>query len=498
MKPSITSRISLILALILSTSALFACGGDTPSGDTTAPGDTTPAVTDPENERLGIDDGLPAKDFGGYEFRIMHQGSASPTDAYVPEATNGDIVNDAIFERNQAIEERFNVDITVIPNGLAYQEHMQKIQQHILANDDAFDVSLNHIVAGPNYVLEGLFLNMYDLPYVDFSKPWWGDQMVDEMTVLGQLYLALDVIGMGGLTSAKVHFLNLQKFDEYKLELPYQQVLDGTWTFDKLIALTKDVYADLNGNSKSDTEDFFGYVSHASQNGFFTSFEAPVLLKDEDETLVLGVQSDKMAAIIEKMYSWYYESVGSCIVNGQDPVSGLDQVAWQAQLFADGHALVAFSKLGSASSTFRESNVEYGIIPFPKWDENQEAYRTFCGSNLLGVPVTCSDLERTSIILEAMVAENYKTVMPTYFETALKEKFSFDSETGQMLDIINDSLTISFAYAYDNWKGFGHMCSTLFGGSNPSGDFASFYATRLPSAEERLKLIVDFYEANAE
>jgi hypothetical protein len=109
--------------------------------------------------------------------------------------------------------------------------------------------------------------------------------------------------------------------------------------------------------------------------------------------------------------------------------------------------------------------------------------------------VTIQDPDRTAIILEALTAETYKTVVPAYFGTALKEKFTYDSESGQTLDIVNNTLTISFAYAYDNWQGFGHMLGAILTGASKSSDYASFYAGRITSAEARLKLITDFYES---
>ena len=63
----------------------------------------------------------------------------------------------------------------------------------------------------------------------------------------------------------------------------------------------------------------------------------------------------------------------------------------------------------------------------------------------------------------------------------------------QILDIITQNRRITFAYVYDNWEGFGHMFSTLFGGGKPSKDFTSFYEKRLPVAEKRYKKIVDAY-----
>ena len=51
-------------------------------------------------------------------------------------------------------------------------------------------------------------------------------------------------------------------FDEYKLEYPYQTVLDGKWTFDAFAALAKQAAKDLNGDTKIDVEnDQMGYIT---------------------------------------------------------------------------------------------------------------------------------------------------------------------------------------------------------------------------------------------
>lgn len=485
--------------LIVAMLAAVSCG----SG-----GSNTPVTSSPESEttaepesdpRLSISDDLPEVDLEGYEFRILpaYYGKTPVVPLYAPDESSGDVVDDAIFDRNRRIEERFNCNIVEIDDGISdWNAHSNYIKTNVMAGDDSFDITMNHIIGGPNISLDGIFLNLYDLEYLDFSKPWWSKQMVDEMTVRNQIYLVGDTIGLGALKSAKVLYINKGKFSDYGLELPYDDVFNGVWTMDKLVSLTKDVYEDLNGNSERDVDDFYGYVSHSSQNGWLVSCDVPVLEKDPEKTLKIVVNGDKVASLVEKVYKLYFESEGSLIIKGNDPVTGAVQTDWQAQLFANGHGLVAFSLIRHAATTFRESNVEYGIIPFPKWDEKQDAYRTFCSGDLIGVPVTVGNQETTSLILEALTAETFKTVVPAYFDTALKEKFTFDSESGQTLDIINDSLTISFAYAYDNWQGFGHMMGAILASDNPSSDYSSFYASRITSAETRLKLITDFFEEN--
>ena len=499
MKRTDMLRPSALFLALLTAFQLTACASSEGGGDTTDNSPDTTEPTETTDARLSVDDGLPDVKYDGYDFRIVttYYGKNPAVSLYAPEEASGDVVDDAFYARNQRVSERFGIKITEIDSGTTtWGDQTNFIKNSIMAGDDDFDLAMNHIIGGPNLSLEGAFLNLYDLDHIDFSKPWWSDQMIDEMTVRKQIYLVGDVIGLGALKSAKVLYINKGAFADRKLDLPYDDVFAGTWTMDKLFSLTKDVYEDTNGNSQRDVDDFYGYVSHSSQNGWLVSCDVPVLEKDPDKTLKIVVNGEKVASLVEKLYKYYFESDGTLIIKGNDPVTGAVQTDWQAQIFAGGHALVGFALIRHASSILRESDVEYGIIPFPKWDEKQDSYRTFCGGDLISVPTTAPDPDRTGVILEALAAETWKTVVPAYFDTALKEKFTYDSESGQTLDIINDTLAISFAYAYDNWQGFGHMLGSIFAGDNPSPDYASFYAGRINSAEERLKLITDFFEKN--
>lgn len=106
-----------ILAMLLLASALItaSCG----SGDTTAT-DTAAVATEAQTsaETLSPLDqtvaSLPAKDFDGYEFTIMDRNSEhTPWHTYdvFAEGENGDAINDAVFKRNQVIEELYNIKI---------------------------------------------------------------------------------------------------------------------------------------------------------------------------------------------------------------------------------------------------------------------------------------------------------------------------------------------------------------------------------------------------
>ena len=116
------------------------------TADTTAPAEETTIKELSEIERRALlSDGLPEKKFGGQAFRIFTTAQVYTVDDYTGEA-----VNDAKYERNRAIEDRFDI---VIEENIQPHDKVKNpayVDQIVRAGDvDAFDVvALNMVVNG--------------------------------------------------------------------------------------------------------------------------------------------------------------------------------------------------------------------------------------------------------------------------------------------------------------------------------------------------------------
>ena len=87
--------------------------------------------------------------------------------------------------------------------------------------------------------------------------------------------------------------------------------------------------------------------------------------------------------------------------------------------------------------SMRDMEYDFGILPFPKYTEEQdEYYSRLCFYDAAVIPVTVPDLECSSIILEALSCDSYNNVVPAYKEEVLKSKFVRDEDSSQMLDIV--------------------------------------------------------------
>lgn len=487
------------LASILAISLLAAmsgCGGSTTdTNDTTAPvTDTTAEVVSDTDANGFLLDELPADlDFGGAEVNILIRTDVKDTEFYVEEAT-GDVVDDAIYGRNQAVQERLNVKLNFIDMaGDAHSKHiiMGALRQSVLAADGAYDIAALISNQLPELAVEGLFADMMSLPYLDFDKPWWANALTEELSIGGKLYMASGDASLGVIRDMMCIFFNKEMAEQYKLPDLYELVFDGKWTYDVLMNSIKGVYADLNGDTVRDENDQYGYAfGDPNQSyGYIEAFDLDIVERDSDgfpSKLVFG--SEKVI----DAHTMLTEMVQN------NPDFGVDN--WNKRPYMDNFTMGKVLFLNGQfkdTSTYRGvDNFDYGVLPMPKFDEEQKDYGTCVRATYSSfvIPKTANDRDMSAAVLECFASESYRQVSPAYYESALKVKYSRDDESAQVYDIIKGSVKFSFgvAFGYAFKDPQNTFKDTLWGnGSFEVGNWATQYASWEPAASEGLKKTVD-------
>jgi len=103
-------------------------------------------------------------------------------------------------------------------------------------------------------------------------------------------------------------------------------------------------------------------------------------------------------------------------------------------------------------TTFREMDTDFGVLPIPKYSEDQADYHHCVNQTvaaMLLIPKTNRDHARTGNVVSALGAEGKNLITPAYYEVALKTKMSRDMESEAMFDIIFDSITWDPGFMYD-------------------------------------------------
>ena len=166
--PNAKRILSALLASLMLLPTLAACsdeGAGTPADDTTVAdtaADTTTAETEPrETERHEIKDDLPADlKFDGRTF-TMYVGNQSTYDNFVMgvEEKEGDIVNDAVWERNLNVQEQLDFVLKADPYAMAYNTIAEGVSTLILAGDSTYDVFLGHQYGMATLVSRKMFVD---------------------------------------------------------------------------------------------------------------------------------------------------------------------------------------------------------------------------------------------------------------------------------------------------------------------------------------------------
>lgn len=156
----------MLLAIVLASTALPSCGGESnvqESGTT----DTTQQTVE-TNALTGS--GLEVRDWGGKTFNVMTSKPGSDGhsfrnfEVYATEE-NGDIVNDAVYRRNMTLETLLNVNITETP--ISTELTGDDIRQAVLAGDQMYDLAFARSYEIGKLALEG---NLYDMNQPEYPR----------------------------------------------------------------------------------------------------------------------------------------------------------------------------------------------------------------------------------------------------------------------------------------------------------------------------------------
>ena len=244
--------IALILSVLMISLVFAACSKTDPGQNESKPAssgesaDNSGAAEDSSAEEESEDpfeDGLPEKNYGGREFRILQRTEFKyefENDEAVPEK-----VNQLVAERNRKVEDRFGVKIVTVDQMGAWGKHedfMSYIRNSMVQEDPGYDIIAGYAAIMPSAVGDDLFRNWHDLDdWINFDKPWWSQDIVNELTVNGRLYLLTGDISMTFWDMMTGMFFNKELASLYSLDL-YSLVRSHDWTFDKMLQICKDTY----------------------------------------------------------------------------------------------------------------------------------------------------------------------------------------------------------------------------------------------------------------
>jgi hypothetical protein len=470
--------VSLILVFgILFVTAACAKQADVQTTQTETENELSESTTE---ETLYIDT-LPQNDFEGQTYVIAGMADYYKLTDY--EELNGELVNDAVYNQYANTEEKLNV--TIEKADLTSSQITASIQ----ADENAFSTIVFQLVDFSKlFVLPGFVVNLYDVDGLDLTQPWWNQSVVNELTIYDKLYMAFgDYIPDHGITYTHNFYFNKNLAEKFNIPDFYELVRSGKWTLDKMEEIIKTIYTDINGNSERDFEDLYGLGQSIAVSGVYkVAFDYPPMARDENNLPYLNLNTEKFSDIVSRVRTLCFEN--TAVLTG----AHADENAIR-DMFINSQLLLYSGFLCNAPE-LRDMKDDFGILPFPKWDDAQtNYYTTVRGDNyFMGIPISVpkEDYEFVGLTTEVIAYYGYTLVRTATYETTLKNKLTRDDDSIEMLDILSNGIYIDYEYAHSDDRGFKFVLWYVL---DSKKDWASYYAGKEKAALKYYDEILEMY-----
>ncbi len=432
-------------------------------------------------ETTTILDTLPKVDLKGLTVRALARKNSwwQLTEISATEL-NGEVINDAIYNRNLKLESTCNIKFLA--------EHVDSvgntIRALIMANDSTYEFILANMNESATLAGDGMLINLYSIPTLDMSNPAWDQNANEYFSIAGKLYYGVSDISLGKNEAIWCYMFNKRLIKDFALDDPYQLVREGKWTFDVSHQMMTVATADLNGDGKITADaDRYGLATHeVNYYALLIAGGEPLARAGSEGVPVITAGSDRFISVYDKIVLLFTQN-------------DMTLIEYEGKAFMAGRALLCGQVLACVR-LFRPMEDDFGIIPLPKYDELQKQYYSYVIPYDIfsaSVPVTANDLEVSGYVLQALAILSDYYITPAYYDITITGKGLRDEESAEMLDIILDSTVYDLARMYD----WGAVASSIVANMMSGKDFMSFFKKREKAANSALQKTVDAFISSA-
>ena len=412
---------ALLLAGLLAFSAIGCARSEGDSADT-RPSEDSHAVSEedtrytPDIEKTNYD----------CEFVITGSGNIRAW-SFADEDSKGDPFQDSIYERALKIQDHLGVTLVEVDAG-SWTEYSANVLRTIQAGDDAYQLISTQTYEGvPALMSSGAMYDFAELEGINLDAPYWAFEYMEGLTIQDQYLLGYNDYC---LAATFCMIFNKDLADHYSLKAPYEDVVNKTWTLDKLISFVSTVSQD-NGDNVWDENDTYGITGWGWTDliAFVQSSDMRIVDRDEDGDYMIAYSknNEKTLALLEKLDSIYQAEYSYFWT----PYSPRDNKKVE---FGSGKALVQLMQTTELTN-LRSETVRFGILPYPMYDEKQDGYSILNWNGNIMVPSTVKNPLMVGETLE-LLAYYSEPVKIAYFEDLLGSKLADSPEDAQMLEVI--------------------------------------------------------------
>jgi len=484
---------ALLLAALMLLSLLAACSEKNDPADSQKPAGSDGAVTAPAETEAPEVEYLGEKNLDGFVFRVNARGASTGNGTFVVkdlwvEEMTGEVINDAVFERNTMMESKYNFTLEQVYSAA---NQLAEIRQAVSAGDE-YQAAIVLGTSVASLAQEGALLDLFSLPYIDFTKEWWDQNALEAYTIMNRVFFMTGDMNTNTFDRTCVTTFSKSLISDNGLENPYELVREGKWTLSKLyeMALVANRDADGNGTLTAASEDTVGFFVYTmAPLYYFYGMGERITTMNGEGVPELTVYNDRSVEIVDQMFQILNSKSNTQITSG----------LWADMklMFTENRALFANVAVSDAKNTFREQCEEdFGFLPIAKFTEDQSRYYNLVATqdwvHLWCVPITCTNEDAVGFLFEAFAYHSKDTLRRAYYDITLSGKVVRDRDSNEMLDLIFANRVYDVVTIYD-WGGLAsYFTGTLVtAGSN---NFSSFMKKVSAKAEKSITDTIEAYK----
>lgn len=485
--------IAALLACAMLCPLFAACGKeDTPDVSGEQMTAATEATKDPNAPDLPAPEEL--GDISG-DFHILVSGNYARND-FNAEVDEGTALQSAIYRRNEYMREKYNINITnediiEFNSATGSGTGFTKLSTEYFSGSKTYDAAQVGTYDVATLAYSGYIQNLNELEHLDLTKPYWDQKANEDLSIGGKIFYATgDITVIDNMVTNAILF-NKNMVKAYGLEDPYTLVKDNKWTLEKFGTMVKAVGEDTDQNGIYDSNDTYGLLTwkDALLSILGAAGERICTINANGE-IELSLYNERVVSLYDKWtsivfdqahaYNYQYDNV----TGTSTPSSTWDEA--RIRMF-DSNQAMFYATVLTTVAKHRDSETDFGILPFPKYDESQAEY----GHNVsafhcafICVP-TLSASPRVGVVLEELAYQGQKLLTPAYYEQTLIGQYTRDEESADMLDIIFATRVYDVGVYYN----IGAYKESIINLYTSRSSLASLYDASLSPAEKKLEQI---------
>ena len=444
----------LLLALVLAVGCFASCGNKngngTESGTANGTGEGTTSGSDGSEEQTdSLKPDLEAIDYGGYEFRILTHND----EQFLAEDYIGTPINDAVYARNIYLEEKYQILLQV--DTCAENGYLNKVEAATMGGvENQYDLVNAAVSYAYQLAYNGYLREVSEYPHVNFEKPYWWKNVLDDTSIDHKNYFTINDACLRSFYQMSCIMFNKTIAKNNQMPDFFAMVDDGSWTLDEVIRFSKDAYFDATGDGYT-LDDTFGSTGNSYMTDcLIYGWDMLFVPKNDLDIPELAVSTNqKFLDAFDKVTAFFNDPTtlyGEGNLAKSSGKSNYRQTVPQPT-FEEGRCLFWIESLGWVEYLRGLDNLDFGLLPVPKVDEEQKTY-TNCmhawTSSGISVLKTVTDMDRTGRILEDMAYSSSQYVRPAYYEIMIVGHTIRDEDSYRMLPYILNNIRVDLAMVF--------------------------------------------------